>query len=62
MTIFNPFAKQYEIAKIDETKSAAIIQVVETPVSPAWKSKLKSAVIVIPGTFVGFFGADFAAF
>lgn len=61
-TIFDLLEKQYEIAKIDEAKNAAIIQVLDNAVPPEWKSKPKRAVIVIVATFVGLFGAIIFAF
>ena len=61
-TIFELLAKQLEIAKIDEAKSAAIIQVLDPAVPPEWKSKPKRAVIVIAGTIIGLFAAITAAF
>jgi uncharacterized protein involved in exopolysaccharide biosynthesis len=46
-TIFELLARQFEIAKIDEAKDAAIIQVVDEAAIPDRKSKPKRALIVI---------------
>jgi uncharacterized protein involved in exopolysaccharide biosynthesis len=45
-TIFELLAKQFEAAKIDEAKEAAIIQVVDQAIPPDRKSKPKRALIV----------------
>jgi len=49
-TIFELLAKQFEAAKLDEAKEAAIIQVVDKAVAPDRKSKPKRALIVILAT------------
>jgi uncharacterized protein involved in exopolysaccharide biosynthesis len=49
-TVFELLAKQFEIAKIDEAKEAAIIQVVDQAIVPDRKSKPKRALIVIMST------------
>jgi tyrosine-protein kinase Etk/Wzc len=46
-TIFELLAKQFEAAKIDEAKEAAIIQIVDQAIAPDRKSKPKRAVIVV---------------
>lgn len=46
-TIFEVFAKQYELAKVDEAREASIIQVLDRAVEPDRKSKPRRAVIVI---------------
>ena len=48
--IFELLAKQFEAAKLDEAKEAAIIQVVDKAVAPDRKSKPKRALIVILAT------------
>jgi uncharacterized protein involved in exopolysaccharide biosynthesis len=48
--------RQFEAAKIDEARDAAIIQVVDKAIPPDYKSKPKRALIVIlAGLIVGFF-------
>jgi uncharacterized protein involved in exopolysaccharide biosynthesis len=49
--LFEVLAKQYEIARIDEAKDAALIQVLDVAVAPERKSKPKRAAIVL-STFV----------
>jgi uncharacterized protein involved in exopolysaccharide biosynthesis len=46
-TIFEVLAKQYEAAKLDEAKNAAIIQVMDKAVPPEKKSSPKRTVIVL---------------
>jgi uncharacterized protein involved in exopolysaccharide biosynthesis len=59
--IFELLAKQFEAAKIDEAKEAAIIQVVDQAIEPDRKSKPKRALIAFLSAFVGFFLAVFLA-
>jgi uncharacterized protein involved in exopolysaccharide biosynthesis len=61
-TIFELLAKQFEAAKIDEAKEAAIIQVVDQAIAPDRKSKPKRALIVAMATLLGGFAAVFFAF
>ena len=44
-TLFDMFAKQYELARLDETREGALIQVVDPATKPEWKSRPKRAVI-----------------
>jgi uncharacterized protein involved in exopolysaccharide biosynthesis len=54
-TLFELFAKQYEMARIDESREGAVIQVVDAAVPPELKSKPKKAQIAILTTLaVGF--------
>jgi uncharacterized protein involved in exopolysaccharide biosynthesis len=54
-TLFELFAKQYEMARIDESREGAVIQVVDTAVPPELKSKPKKAQIAMLTTLaVGF--------
>jgi uncharacterized protein involved in exopolysaccharide biosynthesis len=46
-TLFELFSKQYEMAKIDEAKEGAVIQVVDAPNLPEWKSKPKRGLIAV---------------
>lgn len=54
-TIFDILAKQFEIAKLDEAKEGATIQVVDPAILPDRKSSPKRALIVIISTAAGFF-------
>ena len=56
-TIFELLAKQYEAARLDEAKTAAIIQVVDPAIEPDRKSWPKRTWIVGIVTFLGFFGS-----
>jgi tyrosine-protein kinase Etk/Wzc len=46
-TVYELLVKQYEIAKIDEAKDSALIQVMDKAIEPDLKSKPKRGVIVI---------------
>lgn len=54
-TIFDILARQFEIAKLDEAKEGALIQVVDPAIPPDIRSFPKRGLIVIGTTFVGFF-------
>jgi uncharacterized protein involved in exopolysaccharide biosynthesis len=53
--LFDMLMKQYDAARLDEAKEAAIIQVVEPAIEPDRKSSPKRALIVLLFTLVGFF-------
>jgi uncharacterized protein involved in exopolysaccharide biosynthesis len=53
--LFDMLMKQYDAAKLDESKDAAVIQVVEPAIEPDHKSSQKRALIVLLFLFVGFF-------
>jgi uncharacterized protein involved in exopolysaccharide biosynthesis len=55
-------AKQFEIAKIDEAKDSAIIQVMDRAIEPDRKSKPARSLIVLLSTLVAGLLAMFAAF
>ena len=44
-TLFELFAKQYEMARVDESREGAVIQVVDAAVVPERKSKPKKAIM-----------------
>ncbi len=44
-TLFELFAKQYEMARVDESREGAVIQVVDVAAAPELKSKPKRAII-----------------
>jgi tyrosine-protein kinase Etk/Wzc len=46
-TVFEILARQYEIARLDESREAAIIQVFDSAVAPEKKSKPKRSIIVL---------------
>jgi tyrosine-protein kinase Etk/Wzc len=55
-TLFELFAKQYEIARVDESREGAVIQVVDVAQPPEKKSKPKKAFIaLITMVAAGFF-------
>ena len=49
-TLFELFAKQYEVARIDESREGAVIQVVDAAEPPERKSKPKKALIAALAT------------
>ncbi|MBV5346906.1 lipopolysaccharide biosynthesis protein, partial [bacterium] len=55
-TLFELFAKQYEMARVDESREGAIIQVVDTAVAPERKSKPKKVLIALVATLATGFG------
>lgn len=61
-TIYELLARQYEMAKIDEAKDSAIIQVMDAAIPPDQKSKPKRAMIVIIATLAAGFVAILFAF
>ncbi len=46
-TLFDLFAKQYELARVDESREGALIQVVDAATPPERKSKPKRAIIAL---------------
>jgi uncharacterized protein involved in exopolysaccharide biosynthesis len=54
-TIFDILARQFELAKLDEAKQGALIQVVDPAIPPDKRSFPKRALIVIGATILGFF-------
>jgi uncharacterized protein involved in exopolysaccharide biosynthesis len=52
--LFDMLMKQYDAAKLDESKDAAIIQVVEPAIEPDRRSTPKRAQLVLIFTFMGF--------
>lgn len=59
--LFDMLMKQYDAAKLDEAKEAAIIQVVEPPIEPDRKSSPKRALLFTLFTIVGFFAGCIVA-
>jgi len=56
-TIFELLAKQYEAARLDEARTAAVIQVLDPAVEPDRKSWPPRALIVLLASALGFFGS-----
>ena len=54
-TIFDILARQYEVAKLDEARQGALIQVVDPAIPPDRRSFPMRGLIVIGATVVGFF-------
>jgi tyrosine-protein kinase Etk/Wzc len=53
-TIFDILARQFEMAKLDEAKEGALIQVVDPPIAPDKRSFPQRALIVMGGAIAGF--------
>jgi tyrosine-protein kinase Etk/Wzc len=60
-TIFEILARQFELAKLDEAKQGALVQVVDPAIPPDKKSFPRRALIVVGATVLGFFFAVFLA-
>jgi tyrosine-protein kinase Etk/Wzc len=54
-TLFDLFAKQFEVAKIDESREGAVIQVLDAAQPPERKAKPKKALIAIIATLAAGF-------
>jgi len=52
--LFDVFARQFELAKMDESRDGALFQVVDTATAPEKKSKPKRSLFAISGAFLGF--------
>ncbi|PXX41715.1 uncharacterized protein involved in exopolysaccharide biosynthesis [Aquitalea magnusonii] len=61
-TMFELMAKQFESAKLDESKDSSSIQVLDTATAPDKKSKPKRALICIAGFITGLFFGLLGAF
>jgi tyrosine-protein kinase Etk/Wzc len=61
-TIYELLAKQFEIAKIDEAKDSAVVQVMDKAIEPDGKSKPKRTLIVLLTALVAGFVAVLWAF
>jgi uncharacterized protein involved in exopolysaccharide biosynthesis len=60
-TIFDILARQFEVAKLDEAKQGALIQVIDAAVPPDRRSFPKRSLIVVGTTALGFFIGLFVA-
>lgn len=59
--IFEILARQFEMAKLDEAKQGALVQVVDAATAPSRRTSPKRAVIVVGATVLGFLFAFFLA-
>lgn len=59
--LFDLLMKQYDAARLDEAKDAAVIQVVEPAIAPERKSSPKRALILSLSTTLGFFAGCISA-
>lgn len=59
--LYDMLMKQFEAARLDESKDAVIIQVVEPAIAPDQKSAPRRALILVLSTFAGFFAGCFLA-
>jgi len=51
-TLFELFSRQFELARLDESREGALIQVVDVATKPEWKSKPKRGQIALTTTLV----------
>ena len=61
-TLFELFAKQFELAKVDESREGALIQVLDAAQAPERKAKPKKAMIAIIATLAAGFALLFFVF
>jgi len=61
-TLFELMAKQYELARLDEAREGAVIQVVDAALPPEQKSRPKKALITVLTTLAVFFATVFFVF
>jgi tyrosine-protein kinase Etk/Wzc len=61
-TVFELLAKEFEVAKLDEAREGAIVQVVDAAVPPDKKSSPHRTLIVLATTILSFFVAAFWVF
>lgn len=54
-TLFELFAKQYELARLDEAREGTVIQVIDTALPPEKKTKPKKALIAVLATIAAGF-------
>lgn len=52
--LFEVFSRQYELARLDESREGALIQVVDPAVAPEKKSKPRRASVALTATFAAF--------
>lgn len=55
--IFEQLSKQYELAKINETKDSSSVQIIDEAVPPTKKSKPKRSLMVLLSTAIAFMGS-----
>src|SRR5205814_5714125 len=60
--LYELFAKQYELARIDEAKDATIIQVMDKAIEPDRRSRPKRMLIVVLSAFVALIVSVLSAF
>jgi uncharacterized protein involved in exopolysaccharide biosynthesis len=51
-TLFDLFARQYELARVDESREGALVQVVDPATTPEYKSKPKRALTAVATTML----------
>ncbi len=61
-TLFELMAKQYELARLDEAREGAVIQVVDAAQPPERKAKPKKALIAVLATVAAFFATVLLVF
>lgn len=57
-TLFNLFAREYETARVDESREGALIQVLDPAMPPEHKSFPSRALFGLVGAFLGMLGAS----
>lgn len=54
--LFELFSREYEMARVDESREGAVIQVVDPATVPEWKSKPKRAFVAVSAWFAALTG------
>lgn len=57
--LFDVFARQYEVARLDESRDGGLIQVVDRATVPEWKSRPKRLLIAFAATVIGLLALAF---
>ena len=52
-TLFDLFSRQYELARVDESREGTLIQVVDATTPPEHKSRLRRAIVAVARTGFG---------
>ncbi|RYG31689.1 MAG: lipopolysaccharide biosynthesis protein [Burkholderiales bacterium] len=58
-TLFEIFARQFEIAKVDESRESSVFQIVDVAMPPERKSRPKRSVVALGAMVAGFLAACF---
>jgi capsule polysaccharide export protein KpsE/RkpR len=60
--VFEMLTKQFELAKLDEAREGSVVQIIDSPDLPEWKSFPKRALFAALGAAIGLFAAIASVF